>query len=123
MREKRSAAVPAWLIFVAIVVLGASAVGILFKGKQPAGFSASAKVTAKTKTVRIPVQGMTCAVCAANVRRALQSVAGVQEAEVDLERRQAWVRYDESKVSPDRLLAAIDRLGYKAGTPVPEAAR
>lgn len=83
----------------------------------------SAKVAGQTKTVRIPVEGMSCTVCAGNVKKALKSVAGVQEAEISLERREALVRYGEDKVSPEQLVTAINQLGYKAGTPVLEAPR
>lgn len=34
-------------------------------------------------------------------------------AEVSLERAQALVHFDDAKTSPDKLVAAIDRLGYK----------
>lgn len=121
--EKRQAVMPAWLVLVAIVVLGAGAFGIFVASKPHADVSASAAVTGQIKTLRIPVQGMTCAVCAANVKKALQSVKGVQEAVIDLERREARVRYSDGKVSPEQLVAVINQLGYKAGTPVPEAAR
>ncbi|MGE0622892.1 MAG: heavy-metal-associated domain-containing protein [Pseudomonadales bacterium] len=72
------------------------------------------------ETVLIPVEGMSCVVCAASVKNALQSIDGVQEAEIDLERREARVRYVEGKVSPEQLVAAINQLGYKAGAPAPE---
>ena len=123
MTEKGTALLRNRLVLVAIVVAGAGAWGILVTGKRPAKPTASPEVAAKMKTVRIPVQGMTCAVCAANVKKALQSVDGVQEAEVDLARREARVRYDDGKVPSEQLVAAIHRLGYKAGTPVPEAPR
>jgi copper chaperone CopZ len=42
---------------------------------------------------------------------------GVVEVEISLEHRNAWIRYVEGKVSPERLVAAINQLGYKAGTP------
>ena len=120
----RNAALPAWLvIIVAVVVVGAGGLGIFVAGGHRADVSASAEF-GQTTTVRIPIQGMICTVCAAGVKKALQSIDGVQEAEISLERREARVRYYvEGKVSPDRLVAAINELGYKAGTPVPEAPR
>jgi copper chaperone CopZ len=121
MTEKRKAVMPAWLVLVVIVVVAAGAVAFI-AGKQHAEVSVSAEVAGETKTVRIPVQGMSCVVCAASVKKALQSIDGVQEAEISLERREARVRYYvEGKVSPEQLVAAVNQLGYKAGTPVPEA--
>ncbi len=113
----------AWLILFAVVaVLGAGGLGIFVTEKQHAHANVSAKeAVVKTQTVRIPVQGMICVVCAGNVKKTLESIDGVQEAQIDLERREARVRYVEGRVSSDRLVAAIDKLGYKAGTPIPEA--
>lgn len=122
MTEKRKAVMPAWLVLVVIVVVAAGAVAVFVAGKQHAEVIVSAEVSGETKTVRIPVQGMNCVVCAASVKKALQSIDGVQEAEISLERREARVRYYvEGKVSPEQLVAAVNQLGYKAGTPVPEA--
>jgi len=112
-----------WLVLAAVLAAGATAVAIFITGGQRADTGESAKATAETKVVRIPVQGMTCAVCAANVKKALQSVHGVRDAEVDLEGREARVRYSAGKVSAAQFAAAINQLGYKAGTPVPEAPR
>ena len=123
MTQKRTAVMPAWLIVVAIVVLGAGGLGVIVARKQHAEVSVNAEVTGEMKTVLIPVQGMSCVVCAASVKKALQSIDGVQEAEISLERREARVRYGEDKVTPERLVAAINELGYKAGTPVPEVPR
>jgi mercuric ion binding protein len=68
-------------------------------------------------SVTIPIEGMVCASCVARTKRALKSVDGVEEVELSLEKRQARVRYDSSKTSPDRLAATIRELGYEAGTP------
>ncbi len=123
MTEKRSAAVPAWLlVLVAIVVFGAGGLGIFVAGNRHADVSVSAEV-GPTTTVRIPVEGMICVVCSGNVKKALQSIDGVQDAEISLERREAQVRYSDGKVSPEQLVAAINQLGYRAGTPVPEASQ
>ena len=119
----RDAALPAWLvILVAVVVVGTGGLGIFVAGGHRADVSASAEF-GQTTTVRIPIQGMSCAVCAAKVKRALQSIDGVQEADVSLERREARVRCDRGKVSAERLVAAIDQLGYSAGTPLTEVPR
>lgn len=108
-------------MLLAIALLFASGLGaFVARGDRDEGVSVGADVAGKTTTVRIPVQGMTCVVCAAGVKKALESVDGVQHAEVDLAGRQALVRYDEGKVSPERLMAAINQLGYVAGPPVSE---
>lgn len=67
-----------------------------------------------TRAVTIPVEGMTCAACAARVKQALASMDGVSEVEVSLAERTARVRFDPSRRSPDELVAAIEGLGYPA---------
>lgn len=58
------------------------------------------------------VQGMTCAHCQAAVTEALKGVPGVALAEVDLQRQQAKVGYEEDKVTADELAKAVEKAGY-----------
>jgi Cd2+/Zn2+-exporting ATPase len=69
------------------------------------------------KTVVIPVEGMSCMACAARVKKTLGSIAGVGDVHVSLAERNARVRFDPSRLAPDRLVAAISGLGYHAGPP------
>lgn len=69
------------------------------------------------KTVIIPIEGMSCSACAARVRKTLTSIDGVSGVEVNLAERNARVRFDPSKLSPDRLVSAVNGLGYHASTP------
>lgn len=77
----------------------------------------------QAKTVTIPVEGMSCISCAVRVKKALNSVDGVTEVEVSLLDREARVRYLDTKVSPERLVAAINDAGYRTGTPEAEETR
>jgi len=45
---------------------------------------------------------------------ALERLPGVIRAEVSLEKAQARVRFDDARTSSDKLVAAIDRLGFQA---------
>jgi copper chaperone CopZ len=72
---------------------------------------------AQVKTVVIPVQGMVCVACAGTVKAALKSINGVSRVEVSLEKRTAEITYAPEKASRDQLIAAINKAGYKAGTP------
>ena len=67
-----------------------------------------------TRTFRI--EGMNCSHCQAAVTRALQGVAGVESAEVDLEKAQAQVGYDPEKVTVERLVKAVQDAGYTLAT-------
>ena len=69
------------------------------------------------KTVVMPVEGMSCSACVARVKKALTSLDGVSDVQVNLIERNARVRFETSKVSPDRLIAAVNALGYRAGPP------
>lgn len=75
--------------------------------------------TAEMRTVTVPVEGMICMVCAGSVKNALKAVHGVQNAEVNLEKRYATVQFEKGKVSEDYLTRVITKLGYKAGVPKP----
>lgn len=74
--------------------------------------------TATLRTVSVPVDGMSCIACVGRVKKALGQLAGVSEVEVDLGQRTARVRYAAGQVSHQQLTAAIQALGYRAGTPV-----
>jgi copper chaperone CopZ len=44
----------------------------------------------------------------------LERLPGVKQADVRLETGQARVIYDDSKQTPEKVAAAIDKLGFKA---------
>ena len=67
-----------------------------------------------TKTIHIPVSGMTCAACQSRVQRTLQKEGGVADATVNLMMHQATVTYDPDAVAPERLVQAIRDTGYGA---------
>lgn len=69
------------------------------------------------KSVLLPIEGMTCSSCVARVKKELLALDGVAEVSVDLVERQARVRFDGEKLSKDRLVTAVDGLGYRAGVP------
>ncbi len=61
----------------------------------------------------IKIQGMTCNHCVMRVSKALKSVAGVQDAQVDLQKAEAVITYDEAKVAKEKLSSAITDAGYR----------
>lgn len=63
-------------------------------------------------TETITVKGMTCGGCVNSVTKALKGVAGVQEANVDLEGAKATVTFDESKTNVAALKEAVEDAGY-----------
>jgi copper chaperone len=62
----------------------------------------------------LKVTGMTCNHCVHSVRSALEGVAGVRAARVELERGRAVVDYDEGRTGPHELAGAVADAGYQA---------
>ena len=65
-------------------------------------------------TVRLGIEGMTCAACVKAVEDALMGVSGVKAASVALMIKTAQVRIDSSAVDVQQLLTAVARRGYRA---------
>ena len=59
------------------------------------------------------IAGMNCNGCVQSVTQALQSVAGVQAAEVSLADARATVRFDETRTQPDALHQAVQDAGFE----------
>ena len=72
-----------------------------------------------TERLDLPIEGMTCASCAARIERRLNKLEGVT-ASVNYATEQAAVEYDPSRVTPDALIEAVEETGYSAH--LPEAA-
>ena len=60
----------------------------------------------------IPVIGMMCAVCSANVERKLRSLDGVKDVAVSLPGRSAQVEYDPEVISLQRMKDEVAAAGY-----------
>ena len=60
----------------------------------------------------IPVIGMACSACSANVERCLNKIEGVHEATVSLPTRTATVDYDENAVTLAALKEAVNAIGF-----------
>lgn len=72
---------------------------------------------AATKSVTVTVEGMTCASCSVTVRMAAKQLDGVKEAKVSVPDKQAVVEYDPAKVTPEKIVEAINKAGYRASLP------
>lgn len=71
-------------------------------------------VSAATKTSTIRVEGMHCKMCSASVKKALIATPGVSKVEVNLERKEAVIDYDDEKVTEAELREVINATGFKA---------
>ena len=71
-----------------------------------------------TAKVEMPVTGMTCANCAANIERALnKKTAGVVKAAVNFATERVAVEYIPGALNLDDIVAAIEKAGYGAIPP------
>ena len=64
----------------------------------------------KKETLRIG--GMSCAACAAKIDRSLNGLPGVTSAAANFGNNTATVTYDESEVSHERIVSAVNKAGY-----------
>lgn len=60
----------------------------------------------------IPVIGMACSACSANVEKKLNELKGINTASVSLPGRSALVDYDPDTISLEQMKAAINGIGY-----------
>ena len=69
------------------------------------------------KKEKFNVTGMTCAACSAHVEKAVSGLPGVSCAAVNLLGGSMQVEYDESTLSPEGIIAAVEKAGYGASLP------
>ena len=67
-----------------------------------------------TKTVTIKVEGMKCSKCSTSVTKALKATDGVEDAQVDWEKGEAVIKYDDQKLTETKLREVINSTGFKA---------
>ncbi len=72
----------------------------------------SSPLLAAQKTVTLGVPGMTCGACPITVKKAISKVNGVTQTEVDFDKRQAVVTYDDAKANADQIMRATANAGY-----------
>ncbi len=74
--------------------------------------SLSSPVWGASKTVTLSVPSMYCEVCPITVKKALTKVDGVTKVEVNFDKRQAAVTYDDAKANVEALTKATANAGY-----------
>ena len=67
-------------------------------------------------TLHIPIQGMTCANCAATVERVVKKLAGVDDVRVNFASEQAAVTFDPKAVALSQIVHQIQEAGYSVPT-------
>jgi P-type Cu+ transporter len=66
--------------------------------------------------ILLPIEGMSCASCAATVQQALGGTAGVATASVNYATAKAAVDYDDTRIDLSQLVKTVRDAGYQCGT-------
>ncbi len=104
----------ALLVAAACVITLAGAFGLIIQAQPVTGATEAAATTATTERVQIAIKGMHCGGCASGIKARLKRTPGVVSAEVGFEEKQANVEFDPSATSREKIVEAINNLGYKA---------
>jgi copper chaperone CopZ len=84
----------------------------ILRATQPSPPVAVADGNSAILKVKIP--SMDCAACAVSIQTKLRKQTGVVTAQVSYDTKEAVVQYDTAKLSPEKIIAAIDQTGFKA---------
>ncbi|MGW8186873.1 MAG: copper ion binding protein, partial [Desulfobacterales bacterium] len=68
------------------------------------------------KKITLPITGMTCANCAANIERGVKKLDGVAEVNVNFASEKAAVAFDPQKIGVEDLVKKIEKTGYGIST-------
>src|SRR5215211_516567 len=71
---------------------------------------------AAPERIRLGIEGMTCASCAARIEKKLNKLDGV-EASVNYATEEASVTFDPARVELEQLIRTVETIGYGAALP------
>ena len=71
-----------------------------------------AALAATPQTATLNVQNMTCELCPVTVKKSLEKVPGVSQAQIDFAKKTATVTFDADKTSASALVKATTDAGY-----------
>ncbi len=63
---------------------------------------------------KLKIDGMHCTSCSMNIDFDLEDLEGVKKAKTSYAKQETEVEFDEGLVSLDKVLATIEKTGYKA---------
>lgn len=96
-------------------LLAVAAVALFLLGTAAAASRAAATADAKPLVTSVfKVEGMTCGGCEGGVKIAVKRLDGVRSVDASHRDERATVTYDETKVTPEAIVQAIEKLGYQA---------
>jgi len=62
--------------------------------------------------IELPIEGMTCAACAARIEKNLNKLPGV-EAVVNFASEKVRISYDDHQIKPDKLISTVEKSGFR----------
>jgi mercuric ion binding protein len=71
-----------------------------------------AALAAASQTTVLDVQNMTCGLCPVAVKKSLEKVAGVSQAQIDFAKKTATVTIDADKTNASALIKATTDAGF-----------
>lgn len=72
------------------------------------------------KKITLPITGMTCANCAANIERGVKKMDGVADVNVNFASEKASVSFDPQKIALSDLVGKIEKTGFNVGSATAE---
>ena len=72
------------------------------------------QVKTATKKQTLLISGMTCASCAQTVEKSVANLEAVKHAEVNLATEKLTVEFDETVLSTEQIILAVEKAGYQA---------
>jgi len=66
------------------------------------------------KKETIKVEGMSCGHCEIAVQDAIRKLPGINKAKANKRKKQVVIDYDESQVSLEQIVSAVNAIGYEA---------
>ena len=73
--------------------------------------------TERERRVRLQIEGMTCASCAARIEKKLSRLEGIDACSVNFATEEASVAFDPERVRVEDLIGAVEAAGYHAALP------
>ena len=105
----------AWLTFATIFVLATATFPEMF-AKLYAAYNTPVTMEVEMPVYQCNIKGMTCTGCEVNIKKALEDLPGVHVKKVSYKEGKAIVQIDLQKTSIEKVMRAIDNLGYKTPT-------
>lgn len=89
----------------------------IYKKIEDLGYGVVKKKSVQEDKITINIEGMSCAVCAGTIDKALSAREGITSVSVNLTTEKATVEIDSAIIKTYQVLDIINALGYKASLP------